>query len=75
MILFRRNGGSIVRWNNNKGDMFAAAPPELLELADRVRYILNTYPPNDPVVREIRQSEAYRRVAYLIEAPYVPWLM
>ena len=52
-----------------------AAPRELLELADKVRYILNTYPSDDPAVWAIRHSEAYRMVAHLIEVPSVPWRM
>lgn len=55
--------------------VFAAAPRELLELADKVRCILSSYPPDDPAVSEIRSSEMYRQVAHLIEAPLVPWRM
>lgn len=45
----------------------AAATPELLELAEKVRSILAAYPPDDPAVTQLRKSPAYRAVAWLIE--------
>lgn len=44
-----------------------SAPPELLELAEKVRAILAQYPPDDPAVAALKQSEVYQKVAYLIE--------
>lgn len=41
--------------------------PELLALAEKVRMILSAYPQNDPAVFAIKQSEIYKKVAYLIE--------
>ncbi len=49
------------------------ASPELLSLAERVRTILAAYGPNDPAVAALRESEAYKQVAWLIEeAPGLP---
>jgi len=42
--------------------------PELLEIADKVKNILAIYPEDDPAVRELKQSEIYKRVAWIIEA-------
>lgn len=44
--------------------------PELLALAEQVRTMLAAYDPKDPAVAAIKQSPAYRRVAYLIEGDY-----
>ena len=44
-----------------------AASRELVELAVKVRAILEQYPPDDPAVVELKNSEAYKKVAYLIE--------
>lgn len=46
--------------------------PELLELADKVRTILAQYPPDDPSVAALKQSEVYQKVAYLIEGMDAP---
>lgn len=43
--------------------------PELLELADRVRALLASYPPDDPMVEALKASPAYQSVAHLIEGP------
>lgn len=48
------------------------ASPELLELAEKVRAILAQYPPDDPVIEVLKQSDAYQRVAYLIEGVGAP---
>lgn len=48
------------------------ASPELLELAEKVRAILAQYPPDDPAVAALKQSEVYQRVAYLIEGLEAP---
>lgn len=47
------------------------ASPELLALAEKIRAILSAYDPNDPAVTAIRESEAYKQVAWLIEPPPV----
>lgn len=43
--------------------------PELLALARQVRDILARYPAGDPAVAALKQSEAYQKVAYLLETP------
>ncbi len=48
------------------------APPELKTLADQVRVILARFDPNDPAVSTLKQSEAYQKVAYLIEGAAAP---
>lgn len=40
---------------------------ELLNLAEQVRKLLSAYPPNHPAVAAIKASEAYQKVAELIE--------
>ena len=44
-----------------------AAPPELREMAERVKTILAACAPGDPAVAELKASPVYQRVAYLIE--------
>jgi len=41
--------------------------PELRALADQVRTLLASLAPDDPALEAIRSSEAYQKVAYLIE--------
>lgn len=41
--------------------------PELLALAEKVRTMLAAYPADDPAVLALKASEAYQKVAYLIE--------
>lgn len=53
----------------------AEASPELLELAEKVKSILSAYPSDDPMVQTIKESEAYRKVAYLIEDSGAQWLV
>ena len=53
-------------------DMRTAYCDTLLELAEKVRAILAQYPPDDPAVAALKQSEVYQRVAYLIEGLDVP---
>lgn len=53
----------------------AAASPELLELAEKVKAILSAYPPDDPMVQTIKESDAYHKVAYLIEDSGTQWLV
>lgn len=43
------------------------ASPELLALAEKIRAILAAYNPEDPAVQAIRESPAYKQVAWLIE--------
>ena len=43
------------------------AAPELLALAEQVRFTLSAFAPDDPTVLALKQSEAYRQVAHLIE--------
>lgn len=43
------------------------ADPQLRELADQIRTVLARYAPDDPAVIALKQSEAYRKVAYLLE--------
>lgn len=45
--------------------------PELLILAEKIRAILAVYDPNDPAVQAIRESPAYKQVAWIIEPPTV----
>lgn len=45
---------------------------ELKALADQVRVVLANFPPDDPAVAALKQSEAYQKVAYLIEGIEVP---
>ena len=40
---------------------------ELKEMAEQIRTILSKYSPYDPTVAMLKQSEAYRKVAHLIE--------
>jgi len=48
------------------------APPELKALADQVRVMLARFSPDDPAVAALKASEAYQKVAYLIEGMAVP---
>ena len=45
---------------------------ELRALAEQVRTVLAAYPADDPAVAALKQSEAYQKVAYLIEGAEVP---
>lgn len=47
-------------------------PPELKVLADQIRVILARFSPDDPAVAALKQSEAYQKVAHLIEGMAVP---
>ena len=42
---------------------------ELLALAEQIRTILAAYPADDPAVAALKQSDAYQKVAQLIEGP------
>ncbi len=45
---------------------------ELNALAEQIRTVLANFPPDDPAVAALKQSEAYQKVAYLIEGIEVP---
>lgn len=45
---------------------------ELEALAGQIRTVLAGFSPDDPAVTALKQSEAYRKVAYLIEGTEVP---
>lgn len=45
---------------------------ELKALADQIRAVLANFSPEDPAVAVLKQSEAYQKVAYLIEGVEVP---
>ena len=45
---------------------------ELKALADQVRAVLASFSPDDPAVVALKQSEAYQKVAYLIEGVEAP---
>lgn len=47
-------------------------PSELRVLADQVRAILARFAPDDPAVAVLKQSEAYQKVAHLIEGAVIP---
>ena len=49
--------------------------PELLALAEQVKFILSQYPPDDPAVLQLKASPAYQRVAALLEPPAAPFSM
>lgn len=44
-----------------------AVSPELRALAEQVKLLLTRFPADDPAVEELKKSEAYRKVAHLIE--------
>lgn len=47
--------------------------PELLALAEKVRAILAAYGPDHPAAKAIRESDAYKQVAWIIEeTPGIP---
>ena len=43
------------------------ANSKMQELADKIQAVLDQYAPDDPAVVALKQSEAYRKVAYLLE--------
>lgn len=45
----------------------SAAETQLEQLAEQVRAVLAQYPPDDPAVIALKQSDAYRKVAHLLE--------
>ena len=45
---------------------------EMLSLAEQIRTVLANFAPDDPAVAALKQSEAYQKVAYLIEGDGVP---
>lgn len=51
----------------SKPTLVSAPSPELLALAEQVRAVLSQFLPDDPAVVALKQSDAYKKVAYLIE--------
>ena len=45
---------------------------ELKAMAEQIRAVLSRFSPDDPAVAALKQSEAYQKVAYLIEGLDVP---
>lgn len=43
--------------------------PEMLALAEQIRAVLSRFNPDDPALAALKQSEAYQKVAHLIENP------
>lgn len=58
--------------NHTQEVQMSLTTPELRALADQVRVILARFDPNDPAVAALKQSEAYQKVAHLIEGVSVP---
>lgn len=60
---------AMVEFLLDRTPVLQAPPPsaELLELAEKVRALLAAFPPDDPAVAVLKQSEAYQKVADLIE--------
>jgi len=54
---------------HEKKQSIQTAPPELIELANKVKEILERYPPDDPSVQALKGSPVYQRVAWLLEEP------
>lgn len=48
-------------------DDAAGVSPELLALAEKVRALLAKLPPDDPMALELKASEAYQKIAFLLE--------
>lgn len=46
----------------------AAASPAMTALAEQVRVVLDKYAPDDPAVKALKQSEAYQKVAWILES-------
>lgn len=46
--------------------------PELLALAEQIRTVLANFDPDNPAVVALKQSEAYQKVAWIIEGASVP---
>ena len=55
----------------------AAASPAMMALAEQVHSILAKYPPDDPAVTALKASEAYQKVAWILDrmpvSPAAPW--
>ncbi len=52
---------------DNGGRLFAPPSAELKAIAEQVKTILSTYPAHSAMVSQIKESEAYLKVAHLIE--------
>ena len=44
-----------------------SAPPELRKMAEQLKTMLASYPVDDPAVQELKKTEQYQKLAYLIE--------
>lgn len=53
-------------------ELQASPLADLRAMADQIRAMLANFSPDDPAVAAIRSSEAYQKVAYLIEGMEVP---
>lgn len=60
--------------NDQRQALASSASDELMMLAQKIQAIISQYPPDDPAIEAIKQSDAYRKVAYLIEGMEVPIL-
>ncbi len=67
----------LLNWaeEQSKHAQIAAAPPELILLAEQIRQMLLRFAPDDPAVEALKQSAAYQKVAWLIEQPAQPAYM
>jgi len=48
-------------------EQIASAPPELRAMAEQVKALLAKFDPDSPEVKQLKESPAYQKVAYLIE--------
>ena len=70
-----KNVKSIVEFLLERTPELQAQPEpssELLALAEQIRTVLDGFSPGDPAVAALKQSEAYRKVAYIIEGAKAP---
>lgn len=58
--------------DHTKEVQMSLTTPELRDLADQVRVILARFSPDDPEVAALKQTDAYQKVAHLIEGTAVP---
>ncbi len=54
---------------DNATRLFAKPPLELMGLADKLKTMLAIYKNDDPFAVEIKNSDAYKQIAYLVEIP------
>ncbi len=53
----------------NAARIFSAPPAELVLLADKLRTILAMYKDSDSIALEVKNSDAYKQIAHLVELP------